>query len=369
MGEKAIQVDDKDQKVKEKRSRPSGSAIFPRDPLKKVLKLAESIEKNNAGKPYNRLDIAASINASPNSSSFRQLIISSGRYNLTEGGYAAEKIALTPLGSSIVAPTREGQAQEGLKQALLSPDLFKKVFEYYDKKMIPREELFKNTLKKEFNVAPEDIDVCYEIIMTNLKDYNLIQNIKNNDFLQLDKLSSAETAPIKIHEEGEIEKEILIEPEMKVEKIEEKKTYKQIFVAHGKNRVPLNQLEKILNKFKVPYRVAEEEPNRGLPIGLKVAELMKECTSGIFIFTADEETQDLQGNKVFRPSDNVVYELGAASVLYGNKIVILKETDVSFASDFNSIGYISFEKDRLDTKAADLMVELISLGFLQVTPT
>jgi hypothetical protein len=49
--------------------------------------------------------------------------------------------------------------------------------------------------------------------------------------------------------------------------------------------------------------------------------------------------------------------------------MILKEDIVTFASDFSDIGYISFEKDKLDTKAADLMVELIGLGFLQVMPT
>jgi len=96
---------------------------------------------------------------------------------------------------------------------------------------------------------------------------------------------------------------------------------------------------------------------------------MKECTSGIFIFTADEQAEDQQGQKVWRPSDNVVYELGAASVLYGKKIVIFKEMGVDFASDFGDISYIPFEKDRLDSKAADLMLELIQLGFVQLTPT
>jgi len=61
--------------------------------------------------------------------------------------------------------------------------------------------------------------------------------------------------------------------------------------------------------------------------------------------------------------------LGAASVLYGEKIVILKENEVSFASDFGDIAYISFEKDKLDAKAADLMLEFVGLGFLELRPT
>jgi hypothetical protein len=49
----------------------------------------------------------------------------------------------------------------------------------------------------------------------------------------------------------------------------------------------------------------------------------------------------------WRPSENVVYELGAASILYENRIVISKEKGVSFPTDFSDLGYIGFEKDQL----------------------
>jgi predicted nucleotide-binding protein len=95
---------------------------------------------------------------------------------------------------------------------------------------------------------------------------------------------------------------------------------KKVFIAHGKNRTPLEQLKKALDQFKVKYAVAVDEPNRGRPISKKVADLMEdECSSGIFIFTADErflrETGDGTTEEVWRPSENVVYELGAASIL------------------------------------------------------
>ena len=87
------------------------------------------------------------------------------------------------------------------------------------------------------------------------------------------------------------------------------------------------------------------------------------------IFTADEKYMDVNGNEIWRPSDNAVYELGAASILYGNKIVILKEKDVSLGSDFSDLGYISFEKDNLSPKAMEIIKELVGLGFLKITPT
>ena len=128
-------------------------------------------------------------------------------------------------------------------------------------------------------------------------------------------------------------------------------------------------MKTILTQFKVPFEVAVDEPHKGRAISDKVIELMKQCTSGIFIFTGDEETTDSDGNKVLRPSDNVVFELGAGIMEYGDKIVIFREKGVDFGSDFTSYGHITFEKNKLDAVGLDLMKELISQGFLQVTPS
>jgi hypothetical protein len=62
----------------------------------------------------------------------------------------------------------------------------------------------------------------------------------------------------------------------------------------------------------------------------------------------------------------VVYELGAASILYENRIVIFKEASVSFPSDFSDLGYISFEKDQLVAELGTLFAELVALDVLEV---
>jgi len=143
---------------------------------------------------------------------------------------------------------------------------------------------------------------------------------------------------------------------------------KQIFVAHGKNKQPVESLKKILDQFKVPYKIAVDEPHGGRPISKKVADLMRECTSAIFVFTGDEESLDPKGNKIMKPSDNVVYELGAATVLYDGKVVIFREEGVEFASDFKDFGYITFESGKIEAKAMDLLKELVGFGLLRVTP-
>jgi len=142
---------------------------------------------------------------------------------------------------------------------------------------------------------------------------------------------------------------------------------KAIFIGHGKNKKPLEQLRVILDQFKVQYKVVMDEPNLGRPISGKVRDAFEECNCAILIFTADEQFTNTKGDTIWRPSENVVYELGAASYLYGDRVVILKESDVTFPSNFSGIGYIPFEKDKLDSKAMDVLKELVGFDILKFT--
>jgi predicted nucleotide-binding protein len=100
---------------------------------------------------------------------------------------------------------------------------------------------------------------------------------------------------------------------------------------------------------------------------MKVREIMHGCNCAILIFTADEEFRDAEGKTVWRPSENVVFELGASGYLYGNRIVIMKEEGVDFPANFRDLGYISFSKDQLEAKAMDVLKELIGFGIVKVS--
>lgn len=361
---------------KKKQGRKAGAIPFPRNSLTDALRVAKSIWNDNAGRPFPLGDIASKLNYSPTSGGFRDLIRSAERYGLTEGTWVQDTtkpIALSSLGMSIVAPKVDEDPNAYMRKALETPEVFKEFLNSVNGRVIPPEDVCKSTLIRDSHILREDVDACYAVLNKNIQELKLSQpNTQGTLYLRLDKLSAIQLTSSTIQEGETIEQaieETPTQPPNIVPETPTKQIPKQIFVAHGKNTKPLEQLEKILNKFKVNYKVAVEEPHSGRPVSTKVAELMKNCTSGIFIFTADEKTIDSEGNEIWRPSDNVVYELGAASVLYGNKIVIFKESDVKFASDFSDLGYISFDKDKLDAKAADLMIELINLGFVQLTPT
>jgi predicted nucleotide-binding protein len=142
---------------------------------------------------------------------------------------------------------------------------------------------------------------------------------------------------------------------------------RQFFIAHGWDKDALQQVQNILNRFRIPFVVAQDEPNAGRPISENIRDLMRSCSAGIFIFSADEEFKSKNGETIWRPRENVVFELGAGSFLYGQRIVVLKEQSVYFPSDFRDIGYIEYEKDNLQAKAMELFEELIAFGAIRVT--
>jgi hypothetical protein len=155
----------------EEASRRIRSSVFPKISLKEALRLPKAIHDNNAGQPYNRLDLAQAVGYSPESSSYRTLITWSSRYGLTRGSYAAEKIVLEDLGKSIVSPRTDSERAEAILQALRNIDLFKKFLERFDQSKLPRDDLLKNTLIRDFQISPEEADDCLLAIKENFNDW------------------------------------------------------------------------------------------------------------------------------------------------------------------------------------------------------
>jgi len=348
--------------TQQKRKRTYKQRPFPRDSLQQALRVAQTIQDENNGEPMKRIFIADKLKIKPESTNFRYLLSSSNKYGLTKGSSQSEFIELTPLGKQITKPHSSQDKILGLQEAAQKPTVFVKVYKRYRDAKLPSDEYFKNLLEDEFNVPRERIDECLSLLIENGRFAKIIQDVAGAPRIVF------ETAPPPPTEEAPPEEEVPPEEEAPPAKEVKPPTPRQIFIAHGKNKIPLEQLKKVLDQFGVPYKVAVDEPHRGRPISQKVADIMKSCSSAIFIFTADEEYTDSEGNRTYKPSDNVVYELGAAGALYNKNIVIFKEDGVTFASDFRELGYIKFEKDNLQAKATDLLKELIEFGLLKITP-
>ncbi len=361
-------------------ARTKGSSNRPHPPvsLEKAGKVAQTIVERNAGKPMNRLLLAEAMGQTPSSSSLRDRIASSAKYGLTEGNYRSEIISVTPLGDAATRPRNEQERIESVRNAVREVGIYDELLNHFANAKLPEPGFLKNILERDpFNIDPNWSSAVAEAFTEDARYAGYLRDIGSSPHIVIDG-SAAVPEPSLIEstrdlDDVQAEPEALAPNQHQTEAVadpprapSDRPVPMQLFIAHGKNRKPLEQLKRILDEWKVPYLVAVDEPNAGRPISAKVAETMRACSAGIFIFTADEEFRDGDDDVVSRPSENVVYELGAASLLYGRKIVILKERGVSFPSDFSDLGWIEFEKDDIRRVAMELLKEMIALDAVRL---
>lgn len=329
-----------------------------------------------------RLTLAELLDVSPSSSNFRELVASSRLYGLTSGGINSDEFGLTALGEEATGGDEVGRIAAH-KKAVLNIAPYRTFFEAFANKKVPGPAAFKEFLIKNAGVPADRVEECVTIVLSDAATAGLVRPVKGGDYIdmtgtpavvaeQREEAGSKEAEEAQAPGSGQGSEEEAADHGVEQPAVQPHTPGKpkKVFIAHGKNRTPLEQLKKALDQFKVSYAVAVDEPNKGRPISKKVANLMEEeCSSGIFIFTSDERflrETDEGTEEVWRPSENVIYELGAASILYENRIVIFKEKGVSFPSDFSDLGYIEFEKDQLVAELGSLFAELVALDILEV---
>lgn len=326
-----------------------------------------------------RLTLAELLDTTPTSTVMRDLVASSRFYGLTEGGINADEFSLTELGEQATGGD-EVTADAALKAAVMKVPPYKVFFDAFGGKKMPSGTPLREFLTRDAKVPGEKAAECAKYIASDAATAGLQREMKGSTYIDLagTPAEPSEDEDVEGAGESDVVGADLARPgapagigkDSEPQTPELAKKAKKVFIAHGKNRTPLEQLKKALDQFKVKYAVALDEAHQGRPISAKVAQLMsEECSSGVFIFTADERFEretDGQAEEVWRPSENVVFELGAASILYENRIVIFKEKGVSFPSDFSDLGYIEFEKDQLVAEMGSLFQELVSLDILEV---
>lgn len=370
-------------------SKPAGSgkqrtyvkqADVPRYSLREALRVARAISEQHAKQPTKPLDVAFALELTPNAKVFEYITGASIAYGLTEGGAQADQISLTNLGRRVVAPMTDGDDVAAMREAVLRPRVIREFLTKYNNEAVPRDDIARNVLET-LGVPQGATERALKLIIDNASALGLIKQAKNGrKYVSLDTPAPAESVvgpvdTLSPDDEGaDEEREDDIVGEVAGGQTEDRqRAVKEtrpgaIFLGHGKKRGPLEKLQKILGKFKVPHRVAVDQPNLGRPIPDKVKDVMEECNSAILIFTKDEKFFDAEGNELWRPSENVVYELGAASFAYEDRVVILKEKGITFPTNFSSVGHIEFDEDGIEAKAVDILMELIGFGLVTVNP-
>ncbi len=340
-----------------KRGRKAGAIYFPRYPLKDVLEIARAIWTQNAGNPFDILDVAKSVGQSPTSSTFITRLAASFRYGLTEGSPTTKIISLTALGSSIAAPTADTNVNAQLRKALLSSPIFQKVYSWMDRKPIPREDVLRNTLMKPpelggFGIPKEDVEDFVKVFMQNIVDYRLADDVQNTRYLRLDKLSPPDSLIVETQPKIDEPFEASLEGTQPIPKggmghiiSTPPPAMPRVFISHSKNVKILGQLKQMLKFGGFDAEVAQERETTAIPIPEKIFNGMRKCDCAVINISADEQEKRDADN--YGINQNVLIEIGGAFLLYDRRVILLVDRRIKLPSNLQGLNILQYDGDEL----------------------
>ena len=338
---------------------------FPRNSLKEALAVPRAIEHDNASKRYDTALLAKqSFNTTPRSSSFEVLLTSSERYGLTVGSSRAKAISLTAEGDAIVASSDESIRAANIRRALLTPKVFEEFFTRYDGKILPSEEILKVVLEQEFQVPKPYVYECYEVLMKNIADYDLLIPFGDSRTVYLGKLMkqagmpqppvvepTAEQPPVEqppVDQPPGVQPPGVQPPVAGPKKGDEKwggltgllttsgppvpvatpppepakidVKVPRVFISHCKNKNILRQIKQMLDQGKVERVISEEKETAATPLSDRVSGLMWDCNCAIINISADDEKKEEETLEI---NENVIAEVWGAYLHYKKRVILV----------------------------------------------
>lgn len=352
---------------------------FPNTPIGQVLRLAQGLWDNFAGKGAAPLRVAMALGVKPTSGPWRNLCGSSIAYGLTDGGYNAAEITLTPLGLKIVRPTEEGEDMAGIREAILKPRIQREFLERYNNAKFPKDIIAQNVLV-DMGLPKERAEQALAILKANAESAGVLADIKGDKFVFLEGTGTTarKAAPVI----AELANDQAVDDEatdwLSAEIIDDganrsaatapgpvapdtlKDEVRRVFITHGKNTKILGQIEKIVRHGGFEPVIAKNNETAAKPVPDKVLDDMRSCQAAVIHVGADSVLYDKDGNEVPVINQNVLIEIGVARAWYTRKFILLVEDGVSLPSNLQGLYECRYSGDGLDMEATFKLLEAFS---------
>ena len=332
-------------------------ADVPAYSLSKAIRVAQAIADNYGKAPTRPLAVAEALNQTPTSGTFRMLTGASLAYGLTDGGYNAELIAITPLGKRIVAPTAEGDDLAARREAFLRPRVVREFLTKYNGSRLPTVQIAKNVLE-DLDVPSDRTGATLDLIIESAQDVGFLREVKGNKYVDLDgttalpAISSSEgveepltTAPFAYKDDQEtgVASAGLLPAPVQVNN--------RVFITHGKNHDIVAQLKELLTFGNLQPIVAMEHETVSKPVPDKVMDEMRSCAAAIIHVGTETKLLDEGGNEQRVLNQNVLIEIGAAMALYRQNFILLVEQGLTLPSNLQGLNEVRYDGDKLDYEA------------------
>ncbi len=325
---------------------------YPTHTLEESRGIAEAIQEANAGLPIDRVLLAGALGTTPASSGFTMKLNSSSKYGLTNGGYNDDRIALTPRGESVVAPQRPEERRQALLDAALQPEQFRRFYEMLDGKRLPEEAYVQNMLQREIGVHASLTDECSQILKANGIYVGIIGDASGS-------LHVRARGPDEASGQGEsipTDDAVSEGPAAGAG---------EIFVGHAGNAEMADLVKGVLEPFGIAHRIVECDFDASRPVSSEIAEQMRACNAAVLVFASPTD-EAWQGRREEKRAQKLLYQLGAASVLYEDRIILLKEDSADSAGLDSGFESLEFEPDRTSELGLAIITALHRMGVIEV---
>lgn len=337
---------------------------YPMHSLEDALAIARAVQERNAGLPFDRILLAKALGTTPTSSGFTMKLNSSAKYGLTQGGYNDARISLTPRGQAIVAPRDQAQQRRALLEAALQPEIFGQFYRVLDGKRIPEDEYAQGMIQREFGVHPELVGECLSIIKANGLFARILEEVGGSLYVNLKAAQDAlADQPARPAADGAAPTPRASTPAPEAEAALAP-AGGMVFVGRGGSPEAVQAVKQLLEDFGIPY-LAAEDPGEvaGLAVPPQTSAAMRQCCAAILVFAMSGPSGGPAG---LPATARMLLELGAASVLYGSRVVVLREAGLDLGEALSGLHSVEFQRDRPQESALALLRELHRAGVVRV---
>ena len=316
---------------------------YPTYTLEEALRIARVIQESNAGRASDSSQLAEDLGTKKRSSRYMMWINSSAKYGLTLGGYRDELISLTDRGRAIVAPKDEDEQNRRLVDAALQPEVFGRFYRMLDGRRLPDDTYAKNTLQRELGIHPALTGECLAIIKANGLCVGILHEDGGSIHVRLESTAVPDHGMAAALTDG---------------LARDSTASGRIFLGHHGDTPAVEHIRDVLDSFGIPYGTADQDLGEGHPISASMADEMRGCNAAVLVFTSEGDR---------RASDSMYYQLGAASVLYGKRVVVVREDGVALPEGVSGLPAVALDAQRPEEAALPLVRELRQVGVIRVT--
>ena len=357
----AIQPDNGNGSARTRITRP-----YPQLVLKETLAIARTIQEANSGLSCDRVLLAKALGTTPASSRFITMLTSSSRYGITEGGYKDRSINLTDRGMSIVSPKSTEEQTAGLLSAAMEPEIFRSFYTKLSGNRLPEESFSQDLLEKDFGLPKSVTKECLSVIVENGLMVGVLVDVEGSLYVHLPQ--ELESKP----DDKQLDN-FWKQPELQIKMPVELPTIpnidepisNKVFIGHAGNSDIVEQLKDVVEPFGISYEIVESDYDATRPLSEDVASKMRECNAAILVM-APASDQAWKGRREDKRTQKLSYMLGAASALYGDRLLVLMESSSGASNDI-VLESLEFQGDHSGEMGFRLLAQLHRMGIIRVS--